>query len=147
VKSAGRPRVSEERVERVRQSSLRSLKKSVRHANRELDSVEGVEKETGNEALSSSFGAVSVETITPDMLIKVWQELDYRLDVCRVTKGAYIEHMQDRCCKLVELLFHFHCFVILFSILTNVISVQTASIIWYRVYKTCAFCVVRTEKL
>ena len=34
-----------------------------------------------------------VETITPDMLIRVWQELDYRLHVCRVTKGAYIEHL------------------------------------------------------
>jgi hypothetical protein len=55
--------------------------------------VEGVAKETGNKALSSSLGAVSVETITPDMLIKVWQEFGYCLGVCRVTKGAYIEHM------------------------------------------------------
>ena len=35
----------------------------------------------------------AVETITPDLLIRVWQELDYRLDVCRVTKGVYIEHL------------------------------------------------------
>jgi hypothetical protein len=35
----------------------------------------------------------AVETITPDMLLRVWQELDYRLDVCRVTKGAQIEHL------------------------------------------------------
>ena len=28
----------------------------------------------------------SVETITPDLLSRVWQELDCRLDVCRVTK-------------------------------------------------------------
>jgi len=35
----------------------------------------------------------AVETITPDLLSTVWQELDYRLDVCRVTKGAYIEHL------------------------------------------------------
>jgi hypothetical protein len=55
--------------------------------------VEGVAKETGNEALSSSLGAVPVESITPDMMIQVWQELGYRLDVCRVTKGAHIEHM------------------------------------------------------
>jgi hypothetical protein len=33
---------------------------------------------------------VTVETITPDTLIKVRKELDYRLDVCRVTKRAYI---------------------------------------------------------
>jgi len=35
----------------------------------------------------------AVETITPDLLSGVWQELDYRLDVCRVTKSAYIEHL------------------------------------------------------
>ena len=35
----------------------------------------------------------AVETITPDLLSRVWQELNYRLDVCRVTKGAYIEHL------------------------------------------------------
>jgi len=35
----------------------------------------------------------AVETITPDLLIRVWQELDYRLDVCCVTKGAHIEHL------------------------------------------------------
>ena len=35
----------------------------------------------------------AVETITRDLLSRVWQELDYRLDVCRVTKGAYIEHL------------------------------------------------------
>ena len=28
------------------------------------------------------------------MLGRVWQELDYRLDVCRVTNGAHIEHLQ-----------------------------------------------------
>jgi len=36
----------------------------------------------------------TVETITPDLLSRVWQELDYRLDVCRVTMGAYIEHLK-----------------------------------------------------
>ncbi|PNF27808.1 hypothetical protein B7P43_G09180 [Cryptotermes secundus] len=36
-KSAGLLRVSEESVERVRQSFLRSLKKSVRHASREFE--------------------------------------------------------------------------------------------------------------
>jgi len=35
----------------------------------------------------------ALETITPDLLSRVWQELDYRLDVCHVTKGAYIEHL------------------------------------------------------
>jgi hypothetical protein len=28
-----------------------------------------------------------------DMLTRVWQEFDYRVDICRVSKGAYIEHL------------------------------------------------------
>jgi len=27
------------------------------------------------------------------MLKRVWQEIEYRIDVCRVTRGAYIEHL------------------------------------------------------
>jgi hypothetical protein len=27
------------------------------------------------------------------MLIGVWNEMDYRIDVCRITKGWYIEHL------------------------------------------------------
>jgi len=30
----------------------------------------------------------ALETITPDLPSRVWQELDYRLDVCHVTKGV-----------------------------------------------------------
>jgi hypothetical protein len=33
------------------------------------------------------------ETITADMLQTVRNELDYRVDVCRITKGAHIEHL------------------------------------------------------
>ena len=35
----------------------------------------------------------AIETITADMLQTVCNELDYRVDVCRITKGAYIEHL------------------------------------------------------
>ena len=35
----------------------------------------------------------AIETITDDMLQTVWNELDYRVDVCRITKGAHIEHL------------------------------------------------------
>jgi len=35
----------------------------------------------------------AIETITADMLQTVWNELDYRVDVCRVTKDARIEHL------------------------------------------------------
>ena len=35
----------------------------------------------------------ATDTITAVMLQTVWNELDYRVDVCRTTKGAYIEHL------------------------------------------------------
>jgi len=34
-----------------------------------------------------------LQTITADMLQTVWNELDYRVDVCRITNGAHIEHL------------------------------------------------------
>ena len=36
---------------------------------------------------------IALETVTQDMLHRVWEELDYRLDVCRVTGGARIERL------------------------------------------------------
>jgi len=33
------------------------------------------------------------ETITANMVQTVWNELDYRVDVCRITNGAHIEHL------------------------------------------------------
>jgi hypothetical protein len=33
----------------------------------------------------------TIGSITADMLQTVWNELDYRVDVCRITKGAHIE--------------------------------------------------------
>jgi len=33
------------------------------------------------------------EIITADMLQTVWNKLDYRVDVCRITNGAYTEHL------------------------------------------------------
>ncbi|GBO08300.1 hypothetical protein AVEN_171614-1 [Araneus ventricosus] len=30
-----------------------------------------------------------IHTVTPDVLTRVWEELDYRLDVCRATNGAH----------------------------------------------------------
>jgi hypothetical protein len=34
-----------------------------------------------------------VATIDVHMLERVWQELGYRFDICRVTKGEHIEHL------------------------------------------------------
>jgi hypothetical protein len=33
----------------------------------------------------------AVAAVTCDMLRRVWEELEYRFDICRVTRGAYIE--------------------------------------------------------
>jgi len=33
------------------------------------------------------------ENITADMLQTVWNELDYSVDVCRITKGSHTEHL------------------------------------------------------
>jgi hypothetical protein len=32
-----------------------------------------------------------VASVTPDVFGRVWQEMEYRLDVCRATSGAHIE--------------------------------------------------------
>ena len=34
----------------------------------------------------------AVVAIDRQMLQRVSQELDYRIDICRVTKGAHVEH-------------------------------------------------------
>ena len=33
----------------------------------------------------------AVERITPHMLVNTWQELEYRLDICRATTRAHVE--------------------------------------------------------
>jgi hypothetical protein len=35
----------------------------------------------------------AVAAIDRQMLQRVWQELDYRIDLCRVTNGGYIEQL------------------------------------------------------
>jgi hypothetical protein len=35
----------------------------------------------------------AVKNINAPMLTRVWQELEYRIDVCRVTRGSHIEHL------------------------------------------------------
>jgi hypothetical protein len=36
-------------------------------------------------------GLLAARLTTPHMLINTWQELEYRLDICRATTGAHIE--------------------------------------------------------
>ena len=35
----------------------------------------------------------AVKNIDAPMLMRVWQELEYRIAVCRVTRGAHSEHL------------------------------------------------------
>jgi len=37
----------------------------------------------------------AVALVDRDMLtrVRVWNEMDYRIDVCRITKGGHIEHL------------------------------------------------------
>jgi hypothetical protein len=36
---------------------------------------------------------LAVKNIVVPILTRVWQELEYRTDVCRVIRGAHIEHL------------------------------------------------------
>jgi hypothetical protein len=35
----------------------------------------------------------AVARVDRDKLTRVWNEMDYRIDVCLITKGGYIEHL------------------------------------------------------
>jgi len=35
----------------------------------------------------------AVALIDRDMLTRVWNKMDYRIDVCCITNGGYIEHL------------------------------------------------------
>ena len=57
----------------------------------------------------------AVQTIDGNKLVSSYQELDYRIDNCRVKKGAHIEHLWADFGKLGHL--HYLC-VKLYLILT-----------------------------
>jgi hypothetical protein len=35
----------------------------------------------------------TIATIDRNILERIWDELDYRVNICRVTNGAHIEHL------------------------------------------------------
>ena len=37
----------------------------------------------------------AVALVDRDMLTRVWNEMDYRIDVCRITKGGHIERLRS----------------------------------------------------
>ncbi|GFY24132.1 hypothetical protein TNCV_1011851 [Trichonephila clavipes] len=78
-KSTRRPR-TEETVDRVRQSFLGVS--SGFHANFHHSlHTEYLEKIKKN------------QSATRDMLVRIWMEMEYSLDICRVTKDAHIESL------------------------------------------------------
>ena len=38
-------------------------------------------------------GTASVALVDRVMLTCVWNKMDYRIDICRITKGGHIEHL------------------------------------------------------
>ena len=46
----------------------------------------------------------AVVLVDHDMLTRVWNEIDYRIDVCRITKGGYIDICEIYKKKLGEFL-------------------------------------------
>jgi hypothetical protein len=43
--------------------------------------------------LGNNSITAAVALVDRDMLTRVWDEMDYRIDVCRITKGGHIEHL------------------------------------------------------
>jgi hypothetical protein len=46
-----------------------------------------------NDPCLKARSITAVKNIDAPMLTRVRQELEYRIDVCRVTRGAHIEHL------------------------------------------------------
>jgi hypothetical protein len=103
-KSTGCPSTEEEAVERVCTSFVRSPWKSTYRASQEL----GILHKTvwwvlwkhvflyhhfQRHWLTYACRSQQPSQWLTTMLQRVWQELDYRLDVCRVMGGAHFEHL------------------------------------------------------
>ena len=68
--------------------------RSVTIVQRQLRTNFGEEPPSDNSMHSFKIqGACVKETITADVLQTVWNELDYRVEVCRITKGAHLENL------------------------------------------------------
>jgi hypothetical protein len=70
---------------------------NISYANRERNSQVFLKKARGQSCrglpLGSSSITAAVALVDRDMLTRVWDEMDYRIDVCQITKGGHIEHL------------------------------------------------------
>jgi hypothetical protein len=48
---------------------------------------------TRQTSIQYSSNHSAVKNIDAPMLTRVWQELEYHIDVCRATRGAHVEHI------------------------------------------------------
>jgi hypothetical protein len=99
-KSPGRPRVSDDNIERVRERDNHLLSwpphlpdltpRNFFFLGFVKDSVYVLPLPT---SLKEHRDRIThpLQAVTAEMLHQVWDELDYRVDVCRVTQGAHIE--------------------------------------------------------
>jgi hypothetical protein len=95
-KSSGRSLTAEDVVKRVRASFratfLHSPKKRTGTAGNELSMSKTTPLSRDLTDLKARIIA-AVKNIDAPMLTHVWQELEYHIDLCRVTRGAHIEHL------------------------------------------------------
>jgi hypothetical protein len=59
--------------------------------------------------LGSSSITDAVALVDRDMLTRVWDEMDYCIDVCHKTKGGHIEHLSNTLKKNLVSSFVFRC--------------------------------------
>jgi hypothetical protein len=65
---------------------------------------------------SNVTGAYVSQNAQAGTLRWVWAEVDYRLDVCRVTKGGYVGHLSGMQNKLGEFVFLSACRMLLYFV-------------------------------
>jgi hypothetical protein len=46
-----------------------------------------------NDPCLKAWIIAAVKNIDAPMLTHVWQEIEYRIDLCRVTHGAHVKHL------------------------------------------------------
>jgi hypothetical protein len=68
------------------------------YANRERNSssyfLKKARLQSWNSLLLGSIRiTAAVALVDHDMLTRMWDEMDYRIDICRITKGGHIEHL------------------------------------------------------
>jgi hypothetical protein len=76
-------------------------RKTVRHVFTKPLQIEGTTRKFFPRKLFSVVVHISAarrcecmyKNIDAPMLTRVWQELEYRIDVCRITRAAHIEHL------------------------------------------------------